>query len=173
MTWRVARLDAGFVAGLDVHDLDLNPRRSIQRWYMRRSMSAQSHDSVPPAPELSVRKQLRRSFSPDMSCLSSKSASSFSTSRIPRRTPRACSPCLAVRFLVGEFFEGADVVDLALDLEEGTDLAAQGGDFLDLLLREFLAIPETRLGHGRFQFAQARLQLGEVKDTSAVGRRGP
>ena len=77
-----------------------------------------------------------------------------------------------VGFLVGEELERFQVGHLRLQRDERADLGAQRGDFLDLPLSLFLAVPETRLAHERFQFAQARLFAGQVKDTSADCRRG-
>jgi hypothetical protein len=65
-----------------------NPRRCAQRRYMRNSIAAQSHASVPPAPELISKIALWASYSP----LSSVSRSSCSTSCWSRI---ACAPTSA------------------------------------------------------------------------------
>ena len=57
--------DAGFFGGLVVVDFGRKPWRSAQRRYMRRSMSAQSCDSTPPAPGWMVMMALRWSLSPE------------------------------------------------------------------------------------------------------------
>jgi len=54
-------LDTGLFTGGEVEHLGTEPRRSAQRRYMRISISAQSCDSVPPAPAWIVRMALRES----------------------------------------------------------------------------------------------------------------
>ena len=61
----VDALDAGFVARLQSMTSRLKPRRSVQRRYMRISISAQSCDSVPPAPGWIVTIAFLRSSSPE------------------------------------------------------------------------------------------------------------
>src|SRR5271169_3095324 len=61
------------------------PRASAQRWYMRRSMFAQSHDSVPPAPALMLTMQLLLSWRPLRKTFSSRESSSL------KNLERSCS----------------------------------------------------------------------------------
>ena len=88
-------LDAGLVAGLVVDDLRvLKPRRSAQRRYMRSSISAQSCDSVPPAPGWMVTMALRASCSPPSIFLISPASTSLCNSSSPRaRSASTASPC--------------------------------------------------------------------------------
>ena len=82
------------------------------------------------------------------------------------------------RFLrrVGFFFDEQpqrfEIVHAAPEFHQRADLGAQRRDFRHLRLRKFLAFPKTRLGHQRFQLAEASLQARQVKDTSADGPRG-
>ncbi len=65
--------DARFFAGSGIEHGGAKTFLSAQRRYMRRSISAQSCDSVPPAPGLMVTMALRRSFSPARRVLVSRS----------------------------------------------------------------------------------------------------
>ena len=71
-----------------------------------------------------------------------------------------------------EFDQDGKIFDLPLQRKQGRNLPPQDGDFLDVLLRAFLIRPEIGLRHLAFEFAQARLNRGEVKDTSAARPRG-
>src|SRR5581483_570585 len=83
------------------------PLRSDHRRYMRSSISAQSCDSVPPAPGFTVRIAFSRSLSPESrvsvsSCAtySSAASSSFSTSRkTESRWPTSLSSCARCKYL--------------------------------------------------------------------------
>ena len=66
----------------------LKPRRSVQRRYMRSSISAQSCDSVPPAPGWIVTMAFLRSCSPPSIFLVSP-ASTCADELVERRAPRS------------------------------------------------------------------------------------
>src|SRR5258708_22758662 len=51
------------------------PRDSAHRWYIRMSILAQSHDSVPPAPALMLTMQLLRSCGPLRNTFNSRASS--------------------------------------------------------------------------------------------------
>ena len=65
------------------------PRRSPQRRYMRSSISAQSCDSVPPAPAWTARMALRLSYSPESCELELEARRAPSRSRPAPRSPSA------------------------------------------------------------------------------------
>ena len=98
-------LDARFFAELDVDDWLLKPCRSIQRWYMRRSMSAQSHDSVPPAPELMVRKALERSIRRRAACSVRNRRAPLTMAAYSLLAPPATAGLRSFGFAEGEFHE--------------------------------------------------------------------
>ena len=76
------RFDARLLADECSISSTLYPRRSAQRWYMRRSISAQSCDSVPPAPAWTSTKVSLPSASPAKSAATlSRSARSTRASR--------------------------------------------------------------------------------------------
>ncbi len=135
---------------------EVKPWRSIQRWYMRRSISAQSQDSVPPAPEWMVTKAFERSNSPPRRLRSSISSRRLQYGSVLREDLlRGGGLGLGLGLAEGEFLEDGEVVDLALEGEEGVDLCAQGGDFLDGALGAVLVAPEIGGAH-----APRRVRLG-------------
>src|ERR1700678_2639250 len=71
--WTVAVLIQASSPGVESITVAPSPFCSAQRRYMRRSISAQSCDSVPPAPGLMVTIAFRRSFSPARSVFVSSS----------------------------------------------------------------------------------------------------
>src|SRR5215211_7496039 len=68
------------------------PRRSAQRWYMRASISAQSCESTPPAPEFMVSMASPSSYSPAKSLATSCSSSTRSTRLSSSLTSGSNSP---------------------------------------------------------------------------------
>src|SRR5919112_1602244 len=68
------------------------PRRSAQRWYMRASISAQSCESTPPAPEFMVSMASPSSYSPAKSLATSCSSSTCSTRLSSSLTSGSRSP---------------------------------------------------------------------------------
>ena len=91
------RRDAGFVAGLHRVDLDTKPRRSAHRRNMRRSMSAQSCASVPPAPECTSQIASRSSCSPVNSARSSSRSSSPRAARSRASISGSCGLVVSSR----------------------------------------------------------------------------
>jgi hypothetical protein len=73
-------------------DLESKPLRSAQRRYMRASISAQSCESTPPAPEFMVRMASPSSYSPAKSLATSCSSSTRSTRLSSSPTSERRSP---------------------------------------------------------------------------------
>ena len=76
-----------------------------------------------------------------------------------------------IGFLRGELLQRFEVVQGALQFLHRVDQPAQARDLLDFALGALAIRPEIRGRHPRFEFRQARLQLRQVKETSAVRRR--
>jgi hypothetical protein len=70
-------------------------------------------------------------------------------------------------FGLAEFDHDAEIVELFLRLAEGFDASAEGIGLLDQLLGLIAILPEAFEGHLGFDFAEAFLYLGDVKETSA------
>src|SRR4029450_9016245 len=76
-----------------------------------------------------------------------------------------------VFFLGRELMERFEVVDFALDLEEGIDQRSQARDFIDIGLGALAIVPKIWRRHSRFERVQFFLQFGQVKETSAARAR--
>ena len=85
---------------------------------MRRSMSAQSHASVPPAPELMLRMQLFRSCGPLRKTFNSRPSTSLLNLARSRSKSAWCLALLGFRFAFGQFDHDAEVVQLLFGFEE-------------------------------------------------------
>ena len=119
-------------------------------------------------------KALERSFSPERNCRSSKASSFFRKTRLLgrdflfRRRPRG-----RLGFFLGQFLQRLEIVEArARNSLHRVDQSAQPRDFLDIALGAFAVGPEIRRRHPRFEFGQAGLKFWQVKETSAVRRRG-
>ncbi len=75
-------------------------------------------------------------------------------------------------FLGGQFLERFEISELALEFEHGIDQSAQSRDLLDIGLGAFAVRPEIGRRHPGFELGQAGLEFWQVKETSAVRRRG-
>src|SRR5271167_4858005 len=115
--------------GVESRIVARKPFCSAQRRYMRSSISAQSCDSVPPAPGWMVTMALRASFSPESSVLVSSSST-----------------------LARQLEVGVDVVAAALQVGLGGQRFFQPLALPHHLLRLFRIRPEVGVGGFLFQF---------------------
>ena len=130
---------------------------------MRNSISAQSWDSVPPAPALIVPIASAESYSPDSSAASSSFSRSCS-SAIDRRRE------LALELGVGPFFaeqlvERAGVIHLALQGVVKIDLGLQPRELRGDLPGASGIVPERRLGRLSLELVELGALAVDVKGT--------
>ena len=135
---------------------------------MRSSISAQSCDSIPPAPGLMVMMAFRRSFSPESSVTVSSSetyvvgrghfALDFLQERIALR---------GVFFFLGQMKIGVDIAGHGLQLRVGSENRLRRLALLHDFLGLFLVLPEIRLRDFLFQGGYGFAAAGNVKDSSA------
>ena len=120
------------------------PRDSAQRWYIRSSMFAQSHDSVPPAPALMLRMQLF------LSCGPLRKTLQFQVFQAPWKiAPGRASisfsslACSASGSPSAEFDHHPEILHLLLGLEQRVDFLAEGVGLVNELLRLLAVVPES------------------------------
>ena len=113
------------------------PRRSAQRISMRSSISAQSCESVPPAPALTVTTASPPSYSPP-----NRRASSSSASRESIEARCSCELGGHPLVLLGHLGERVDVADVALERAVGLQPAREGRVLGRHLRRPVLVVPE-------------------------------
>ena len=124
------------------------PRRSAQRICMRSSISAQSCESVPPAPAFTVTTASPASYSPENRRASSSSASRDS---IDARCSSSSAGDGVV--LLGQLLERLEVADVGLERAEGLEPPSDGRVLGRHRRRVLLVVPEA----GRLHLA---LELG-------------
>ena len=108
----------------------LKPRRSVQRTYIRRSISAQSCDSVPPAPGWIVMMAFLRSCSPAEHLLG------FAGLDLGAELVEAAPEILGDRLpCLGPLDEDGEVVDAALQRLAHVDVVFEPAAALQQLLR--------------------------------------
>src|SRR5438045_1541397 len=76
-----------------------------------------------------------------------------------------------VFFFVGKLMKRVEIFDLAFEFVKRIDQRAQARDFIDIGLGALAIVPKIGRGHPRFERGQFFLQLGQVKETSAVRGR--
>ena len=141
----------------------LNPRRSAHFRYMRSSISAQSCDSVPPAPGWIGHDGVGRSCSPpSILFVSAASTSACRSSRPRARSAATSSP--GVRPLD----EHAEIVGAALQRLPQRLLVFEAPAPLHDFLRFGLVVPETGLAGALFYLGKLFVEAGAFKDASAV-----
>ena len=145
------------------------PRASAQRWYMRRSMFAQSHDSVPPAPALMLRMQLLLSCRPLRKTFSSSASSSLKNLAEVAFQFLLDLGLGGLRLGLAQLDHHLEILELLLRLEQRLDLVAEGVGLVDELLGLLAVVPEVLGRHQGVDLAQAFLRAGHVKETSAGG----
>ena len=143
------------------------PRDSAQRWYIRRSMFAQSRASVPPAPALMLRMQLLLSCGPLR-----KTRSSSASSSLKNLARSGSSSLLDFRLRRGrlgfaELDHHPEIVELFFGFEQRLDLVAEGIGLVNEFLGLLAVVPEIVRRHQGVEFAQPFLRAGHVKETSA------
>ena len=130
------------------------PRRSAQRISMRSSISAQSCESVPPAPALTVTTASPPSYSP-----ANRRASSSSASRA------SIDVALLLqlggdRLVLGRhLLERLEVVDVALERAEALEPPRQRGVLGRHRGRALLVVPEAGRLHLPLELGYARFEL--------------
>ena len=118
----------------------LKPRRSNHRRYMRSSISAQSCDSVPPAPGWMATMAFRPSCSPPSILRISAASTSVSSSSRPRsRSAATSSPWL------GPLDEHGQIVGAPAQRLGERDVLFETAPPLQQPLRQRLVLPEVRL----------------------------
>ena len=118
------------------------PRRSAQRRYMRRRISAQSWESVPPAPAWTVTTASPASYSPLKRRASSSSASRDST--VGQLTLQFALDLLVFLGQLGEVVEFADVgLQPPEHLQPALGAGVGGGG----PRRDLLVVPEAGRAH--------------------------
>ena len=144
----------------------LKPRRSIQRRYMRSSISAQSCDSVPPAPGWIVTIAFLRSCSPPSIFL--VSPASTCVDELVEGAAEIVGDRLA-RF--GPLDEHVEIVEPASERRAQLAILLEPAAALQQLLRAGLILPEVRSGDAFFDSGELGCGAGGVKDGSAGRRR--
>ena len=76
----------------------------------------------------------------------------------------------SLRLGFGQFNHDAEVFELPFSCEERLNFFAERTGFVNQLLRLLAIVPESVLGHLGVEFAEAFLQPGDVKETSADGQ---
>ena len=119
------------------------PRVSAQRWYMRRSMFAQSHDSVPPAPALMLMMQLLLSWRPLRKTFSSSESSSLKNLAEVLFQFLLDLGLGGFRLRLAQLDHDVEVFELLLRLEQRFGLVAEGIGLVNELLGLLAVIPEV------------------------------
>ena len=114
------------------------PRRSAQRISMRSSISAQSCESVPPAPAFTVTTASPASYSPEKSRASSSSASRDSID-----APLALQLVRDRVVLLGQLLERLEVVDVGLERAERLEPPRHRRVLADTDAALLLVVPEA------------------------------
>ena len=140
----------------------LKPRRSVHRRYMRSSISAQSCDSVPPAPGWMVTIAFLRSCSPPSIFLISPACTSWSSAS------SACANSASTGFArLGPLDEHREVVALLLERHDEIAVLLEPAAALQDFLRFGLVFPEIGRGGARLEAGQFFVGAGAFKDSSA------
>ena len=148
------------------------PRRSAQRLYMRKSMSAQSHDSVPPAPGLDgedgvVAVELAREEGGDLELVELRRPS-------PRRSSPSSLSC-ASRSAGAELSTSSTITSASStffwNATTGRTARLSDVQLRDVLLGPLVVVPEARLAHLGLHGLYLPAFLVDVKETSTSGRR--
>ena len=74
-------------------------------------------------------------------------------------------------FFRRELMERVEILDLAFEFVKRIDQRAKPRDFIDIGLGALAVVPKIGRRHPRFERGQFFLQLGQVKETSAVRER--
>jgi hypothetical protein len=133
-------------------------RRSAHREYMRKRISAQSFDSVPPAPAWMEKMALLRSNCPVRNDAISSSSSSA--------TRAASVPLSSLSYAVHELHHDRDIVDFLLKRDDREHGLLQGVQLRDVFLGFLVAGPKIGRAHLRVHGLYFTLLLVAVKETS-------
>ena len=145
----------------------LKPRRSDHLRYIRSSISAQSCDSVPPAPGWMVTMALARSCSPPSIFLVSAASTSCWSSSSPRsRSAPTSSPALR------PLDQDAEIVGAPLQrLRSAWSSSSRRRRCITFCASAWL-LQKSGLGDALLDVGELLVEAGALKDASAVPPRG-
>ena len=140
------------------------PRRSAQRRYIRSSISAQSCESVPPAPERTVTTASPESYSP-----LNRRASSSSASRDSIEASWRVELGGHLGVLGRHLGELAEVGGVGLEPAEGLEPPLRAGVLGGGLRGALLVVPEAGRAHLALEPGYLGFELGRVKGSPRAG----